>query len=326
MPLPRVWFERDPAPGYDDHLAQHVTMLGPAVATPDDPFSALIDAKGIVAGALRYTADVMDRSPTLLVIGRIGIGVDTVDLDAATQRGIAVCNAPDAPTVSTAEHATMLMLASAKRIERGQTRLRQGAPDLYGGHHGLELAGKHLGLIGFGRIARRVAAAALAMDMTVAAHDPYVDVEPPVEHAHSLEELAATADVISVHIPLTGETRGIFDDEFFAGCKRGAVFVNTARGGLVDQAALIRALDTGQIMAAGLDVTDPEPLPVDHPLLQRDDVVVTPHIATATDEGRRKNFEGGYFQVLDVLAGRRPQHLVNVGVWPDTMRRLEEER
>jgi len=324
MILPRVWFEREPVAPYRQHVLEQVTTLGPASATPDDPFSALPEAQGIVAGALEYTGEVMDRGPEVLVIGRTGIGVDSVDLEAATERGIAVCNAPNAPTISTAEHAVMLILAAAKRLERAQAGLRQGATDLYDVHHGIELAGKRLALVGYGRIARRVGRVASALDMSVATYDPYVAETPDaVEAADSMELLVADADVISVHVPLTAETAGLFGDDFYSWCKRGVVFVNTARGGLVDQDALMRALDAGIVGAAGLDVTDPEPLPPGHPLLLRDDVVVTPHVATATDLGRVKNFEGGYLQVLDVLAGRRPAHIVNPEVWPAVLTRLE---
>jgi phosphoglycerate dehydrogenase-like enzyme len=324
MTLPRVWFEREPVAPYRQHVLERVTTLGPAAATPNDPFSALAEAQGIVAGALKYTGEVMARGPEVLVIGRTGIGVDSVDLEAATERGIAVCNAPDAPTISTAEHAVTLILAAAKRLERAQTGLRQGSVDLYDVHHGLELAGKRLALVGYGRIARRVARVAMALDMTVATYDPYVaDAPEGVEAADSIDQLVAPADVISVHVPLTAETAGLCGEDFFSRCKRGVVFVNTARGGLVDHDALLGALEAGIVGAAGLDVTDPEPLPKGHPLLHRDDVVVTPHVATATDLGRVKNFEGGYLQVLDVLAGRRPAHLVNPEVWPAVLARLE---
>ncbi len=307
MTLPRVWFEREPVRSYRERVAAEVVALGPSTVSPDDPFADLLRAQGIVAGSLHYGGAVMDLAPDLLVIARTGIGVDTVDIHAATQRSIAVCNAPAAPTVSTAEHTVLLMLASAKRLERAQTGLRQGSQDLYGGHHGIELAGKRLALLGYGRIARRVARVAAALDMAVVVYDPFVDdASVQVERAGTIEEVVADADVISVHVPLTEDTAGMFGDEFFGWCKRGTVFINTARGGLVDQEALLRALDDGRVGAAGLDVTDPEPLAPEHPLLHRDDVVVTPHVATATDLGRLKNFEGAYLQVLDVLgdAGR----------------------
>lgn len=154
--------------------------------------------------------------------------------------------------------------------------------------------------------------------MEVAVFDAHLDPTGVDEHvmaAASVEELVKEADVVSVHIPLTETTRGTFDSGLFARFKPGAVFVNTARGGLVDLDALVDALDSGQLMSAGLDVTEPEPLPPDHPLLARDDVIVTPHVAAATPEARRANFIGAVEQVIDVLEGRRPPHLVNPQVW-----------
>jgi phosphoglycerate dehydrogenase-like enzyme len=154
--------------------------------------------------------------------------------------------------------------------------------------------------------------------MHVVAFDPYIDpaaAPAGVRLVGALDELLPVADVVSVHIPLTDASRGLFDPRRFAAMKRGAVFVNTARGGIVDQAALVAALDDGHLFAAGLDVTDPEPLPVGHPLLGRDDVVVTPHIASATADGKLRSLESAYEQALAVLHGDRPEHLVNPEAW-----------
>lgn len=320
MAQPKVWFERPVLADLRDGVAVRAEMLGPAEATPDDPYAALGGAVGIVASVHRYDADLMDRAPHLRVISRTGIGYDTVDLAAATGRGIAVCNAPDGPTVSTAEHAVTLMLMAAKQVRRAELGLRSGGSDFYARHVGLELRGRTLGLVGFGRIAREVAAIARGLGMEVSAYDPFIDTTatpPGTTLVPALEDLLAAADVVSVHVPLTPESRHLFDTSMFAAMKPGAVFVNTARGGLVDLDALAAALDEGHIFAAGLDVTDPEPLPPDHPLLARDDVVVTPHVAAATVEAKRRIFETAFSQVLQVLAGERPPHLVNPEVWDD---------
>jgi len=314
MAQPKVWFERPVLEDLADEVAAHVTVLGPATATPVDPFGAVGEAEGIVASTRRYDAAVMDRAPRLRVIARTGIGFDAVDVAAATERHIAVCNVPYGPTVSTAEHTVMLLLMAAKQVRRAELALRRGGVDHYAAHTGVEVRGKRLGLVGFGRIAREVAHMAAGLGLVVSAFDPRIDgagIPAGVTRAASLEELLAAADLVSVHVPLTAETRHLFGATAFAAMKPGALFVNTARGGLVDLAALEKALDSGRLSAAALDVTEPEPLPPDHPLLRRNDVVVTPHVAAATAEAKRRIFESAFAQVLDVLAGRRPAHLVN---------------
>jgi phosphoglycerate dehydrogenase-like enzyme len=315
--LPPVWFERAIVAELADEVAAQVTVLGPA--TDDDPYAGLEAANGAVASAGRYDAEVMDRAPGLRVIARTGIGYDRVDIAAASERGIAVCNTPDAPTVSTAEHAVALMLMVAKNVKQAEAALRDGrARGYYARHDAIELDGKSLGLVGFGRIARRVATICQGMGMHVATFDPFLsdaDVPPGVTRTSSLEGLLRMADVVSVHVPLTDESRGMIGGPQFHQMKPGAVFINAARGGIVDGGALVDALDTGRLLGAGLDVTEPEPLPPDHPLLGRPDVVVTPHIASATAECRVRIFRAAFGQVVAVLAGRRPEHLVNPDVW-----------
>ncbi len=306
MDRPAVWFERALLPGLAEEVEAAVRVLGPAAATPHDPHAALGEALGAVVGADHYDAAVMDRGPRLRVIARTGIGYDRVDLDAATARGIAVCNAPDGPTVPTAEHAVALMLAAAKGLHR---------PAGFAEHASLELDGKTLGLVGLGRIAARVARIAQSLGMSIQAYDPFVAVFPPGVRRVPTLAAALDADVVSVHVPLTPETRHLMGPGEFAAMRRGAIFVNTARGGLVDQDALAVALDSGQVRAAALDVTEPEPLPAGHPLAARDDVIVTPHVASATPEGKERMFRSAFEQVMQVLQGERPAHLVNPEVW-----------
>ncbi len=315
---PRVWFERRVLPELHDEIARRVTMLGPVTATPDDPYRHLASAEGAVVSSNVYDADVMDRGRGLRVIARTGIGFDKVDIEAATARGIAVCNAPDGPTVSTAEHAVALMLAAAKRVKRAEARLRAGETDLYARHDAIELAGKVLGLVGCGRIARRVAAIGASLGMEVLAHDPYLqphEFPAGVVAIPALGELLSRADVVSVHIPLTDQSRGLFGPEQFASMRAGSVFVNTSRGGIVDHDALVAVLASGRLLAAALDVTDPEPLPLDHPLLGRDDVIVTPHVASATAASKRRIQRTAFEQAMQVLGGQRPDHFVNPEVW-----------
>lgn len=314
---PLIWFERPVLPALAAVVDASCLVLGPG--TPADHYDGIDRAVAALAGSARFDEAAMDRAPGLRVIARTGIGYDSVDIGAATDRGIAVTNTPDGPTISTAEHAVMLILMAAKRVVPSVAALEAGSADnYYARQEGIELAGKTIGLIGLGRIARRVAAIAGAIGMRVVAFDPYIDpASAPVgvELAGTLDDLLPVADVVSVHIPLTDASRGVFDARRFAAMKRGAVFVNTARGGIVDQAALVAALDDGHLYGAGLDVTDPEPLPVGHPLLDRDDVVVTPHIASATADGKLRSLESAFEQALAVLHGERPEHLVNPEVW-----------
>ena len=313
---PRVWFERPVPAEMRAEIARACSIHGPE---PDDPFAGLADADAVVAGLARYDATFMDRAPRLRVIARTGIGYDAVDVAEATRRGIAVCNTPDGPTVSTAEHAVALMLMIAKNVKRAEAVLRAGTTSGYFARHtAIELDGKTLGLVGFGRIARRVARIANGIGMRVIAHDPFLPAAAfpdDVTAVASLRELLGRSDVVSVHVPLTDASRRMIGRQQLAWMKPGAVFVNTARGDLVDHDALLAALGSGHLAGAGLDVTSPEPLPPDHPLLARDDVVVTPHIASGTLEGRHRMFQAAFEQVIDVLEGRRPANLVDAGVW-----------
>jgi D-3-phosphoglycerate dehydrogenase / 2-oxoglutarate reductase len=303
--LPVLYVDREPPPGAAALVGARCTLRGPDI-------DAMASADGVIAGSTRWDAARLDLVPRVRVLSRSGIGYDSVDVIAATARGIVVCVAADAPTVSTAEHTVALILAAAKRLVPNQLRLRAGAGDYFAANRAIELSARTLGLVGYGRIARRVGRAAAALEMEVIACDPYVTAEaaPDVELV-TFTDLLRGADVISVHAPLTDETRHLLDAAAFAAMRQGVVFVNAARGGLVDQDALLAALEAGQVGAAALDVTDPEPLPVDHPLLHRDDVLVTPHVASATDVGKIRLYQHAIDNALLVLAGGRPAHVIN---------------
>jgi D-3-phosphoglycerate dehydrogenase / 2-oxoglutarate reductase len=315
--LPPIWFERPVLPALAPTVAARCTILGPATA--EDPYAALDTAVAAVVGAAPFGEAAMDRAPGLVVIARSGIGYDGIDVAAATRRGIAVCNTPDGPTISTAEHAITLMLLVAKNVTTAQAALRTGtAAGYYSRHDGIELDGKVLGLVGFGRIARRVARIAAGFGMRITTFDPYLPggiVPAGIDRVDTLDALLAGADVVSVHVPLTDESRGLFGAAQFAAMKPGAVFINTARGALVDQDALLEALEAGHLFGAGLDVTSPEPLPHGHPLLSRDDVVATPHVASATTDGKARILRVAFEQAMAVVEGHRPEHLVNPEVW-----------
>ncbi|MCY3539113.1 MAG: hydroxyacid dehydrogenase [bacterium] len=319
----RIWFERKVEADLLPLIPSSVEMLGPG--RDDDPLAGIETAQAALAARLAYNDQLFDQAPRLLGVFRTGIGYDSVDLEAATRRGIAACNVPEGPTVSTAEHSVALILAVAKKIKESGYRLRAGAGGYYSKHNAMELDGKTLGLVGFGRIARRVGTAAQGLGMKVLAYDPYLPAEAfpeDVGRAETLPELLAAGHVVSVHIPMSPENASMFDAAAFATMKKGAVFVNAARGGLVDQEALISALDSGHLFGAGLDVTHPEPLDPDHPLLHRTDVIVTPHIASSTPESRQRIFKAALDQAQMVLDGKRPPHLLNPSAWEGVLNRV----
>jgi len=252
----------------------------------------------------QWDAERFARFPDLRVISRMGIGYDNVDVAAANAAGVVVCNGPDSPTVSTAEHAMMLMLAVTKElpVHVASAAAGRGGPKVA---TSLELDGATLGLVGLGRIGSRVAVAARALGMDVIAHDPMLS-STSIDGVRfvELDELFRTSHVVSLHAPSTPATRHLVNAVSIATMRRGVYIVNCARGPLIDQEALLVALDDGQVAGAGLDVTDPEPLPVGHPLLDRSDVIITPHIASSTAAGRRRLFEHAVDNAVAVLAGR----------------------
>lgn len=281
----------------------------------------LAEAEAAIVGGIRWDGPRFDLAPQLRVLARTGIGVDAVDLDEATRRGVLVANTPDGPTVSTAEHAMALLFTVAKTIGPHQDRLRRATGGYALASTATELDGLTIGLLAYGRIARRVARIAAGIGMRVLICDPYLGQDdlpaddPASPEVVGFDELLARSDVLSLHAPLTEETSRIMDAEAFAACRPGVLFLNAARGGLVDHDALVAALDSGQVRAAGLDVTDPEPLDPSHTLLHRDNVVVTPHIASSTEIGRDRMLSMAIDQALQALSGQRPSHLVNDAVW-----------
>jgi D-3-phosphoglycerate dehydrogenase len=250
----------------------------------------LADADALVVrSATTVTAEVIAAAPRLRAIARAGTGVDNVDVAAATARGILVINAPGASSISVAELAMAQVLALARRLPAADASMKAGGWDK-ARFVGEEVRGKVLGLAGFGRIGRAVARRALAFDMIVIAHDPFVP--PAVGESNgvalvSLDELCARADYLSLHLPLTSQTRGMFDAARFAGCKRGVRLINTARGELVDEVALVAAIRECQVGGAAIDVFSCEPT-VDLTLQQLPQVIASPHVAASTHEGQER--------------------------------------
>lgn len=236
----------------------------------------------IVRSATLVDAALIAAGPKLRVIARAGVGVDNIDLEAARQRGIVVMNAPEATTTSVAELTLAGLLNLARHVSAADRSMKAGRWDKKA-FSGTELAAKTLGIVGFGRIGRRVARLAAAFDMRVLAHDAAtVTVEPPVRLV-SLDELCAEADYITLHVPVTPATLRLFDGARLARCRRGVRLVNTARGDLIDDRALLAALDSGHVGGAALDVFAHEP-PVDTTLTCHPAVVATPHVAASTIE------------------------------------------
>ena len=242
----------------------------------------------IVRSATKVTAPVIEAGRRLEVIGRAGAGVDTIDVDAATRRGVVVMNTPGGNTTAVAEHTMGLLLALARRLPAADVTLKAGRWEK-NRLQGVELLGKILGIVGLGRIGSEVARRALGFRMQVIAYDPYLTREAAdrlgVESVE-LDELLARADFVTIHTPLTGDTRHLLGETELARLKPGARIINCARGGLIDEQALVRAIQSGRVAGAALDVFEQEPPPADHPLLKLDQVIVTPHLGAATDEAQ----------------------------------------
>ncbi|MSR07206.1 MAG: hypothetical protein EXR93_09100 [Gemmatimonadetes bacterium] len=262
-----------------------------AAGKPDQLAQILPRAHALlVRSETKVTEAMLALAPLLRVVGRAGTGVDNVDVDAATRRGIAVLNTPGGNTVSAAEQAVALMLALVRRVPWAAESMRRGEWDRkkFGG---IELRDKVLGLVGLGRIGAHVASVARALGMDVLAHDPFLSEDRAREMGVSLcglDDLLARADVVSLHLPLTAETKNLIDARRLSLMKPSSVLVNTARGGLVDEAALLEAVTAGKLAGAALDVFEQEPLPKESPLRGSDRLILTPHLAASTTEAQER--------------------------------------
>ena len=304
--------------------ACEVVEFGPGA----DLGEALTTAEALVVrSATRVDAGMIASAPKLRVIGRAGVGVDNVDVDAATAAGIVVCNAPEANVVSAAEHALALMLSLARHVSAAERSLRDGLWERER-FAGIELDGKTLSLLGFGRIGRLVATRARALGMQIVAYDPYVTVERMgelgVDGAVTIEAALEAADVVSLHLPVNDATRGLIDSTRLALLKPGALLVNAARGALIDEAALVAALESGQLGGAALDVFSKEPLAADSPLRTAPNLVLTPHLAGSTAEAQDRAGVVVAEQVVAALGGRPVAHALNLPYVPEDERRALE--
>ena len=324
--LTHVWVE---APFFSDeleNLPSDVEVLYPPDASAPE-YDNAGPAQAIFASSLvQYDAAFFAVMPNVGMVQRTGIGVDNVNLDDATAAGVVVCNTPDGPTESTAEHTVALMLNLAKRVKQGNANLAQGK---FGPRSGIlmgaEVMGKTIGLVGLGRIGKRVAQICIiGFSMNVLAYDPYVTEEVARELGVTLTDLdtvVSQSDYVSVHAPVTPDTVHIMNRERIILMKPSAYLLNLARGPLVDPDALLEAVDSGKIAGAGIDVFEPEPPPVDSPLRDHPLIVATPHGATLTVDGRVRIEEMAVANVVAYFDGHKPVNIVNPAVWESPQRR-----
>lgn len=313
MPLKIVVADKLPSVALD---AIHALGWETAVTTgqPVEALHAgLADADGLVVrSATKVTADLIGRAPRLRAIARAGTGVDTIDVAAATARGIAVMNSPGANAVSVAELAMGLMLSLVRKLPAADASMK-AAEWQKNRFSGWELRGRTLGIVGFGKIGQEVARRARAFEMTVVAHDPYISADVARDLGVTLldlDDLIGRADILSLHAPKSNETRHLLNDARLAACRPGVFIVNTARGELVDSSALLAALESGHVRGAALDVHEVEP-PTDHRLPSHANVIATPHIAASTEEGQERASLEAVSAMCDYLQTGRIRNAVN---------------
>lgn len=305
--------------------------IEPEVATGLDEEALVARVPGyhalVVRSATRITRRVIEAGDALRVVGRAGVGVDNVDRDAATERGVVVMNTPTGNTTTTGELAISLLLALSRHLPRADRRVRSGTWSKKG-LVGTEVTGKRLGVIGLGRIGRVVADRARGLKMEVVAHDPYLasaGKSSPVEGVElvDLEDLIESSDYITLHVPLTDSTRGLLSRERLQRTRPGVRIINAARGGLVDEAALLELLESGHIAGAALDVLAEEPPGTEHPLVGRDDVILTPHLGASSREAQHNVAVGVAGQISDLLLDGVASNAVNApGLPAATLQRL----
>jgi D-3-phosphoglycerate dehydrogenase len=271
----------------------------------------------VVRSGTKVTARVIEAAESLQVVGRAGVGVDNIDVEAATQRGILVVNAPDGNSIAAAEHTIALMFALARNVPQAYASLTAHKWERKK-FMGVEVTGKTLGIVGMGRIGRHVARRGRGLEMRVIAYDPYISgdlAEKMGVEMLDLDNVLAQADFITIHVPKTKDTLGLISARELSLCKPTAMLINCARGGIVDEDALLKALDAGQLAGAALDVFSTEP-PLESPLLDHPKVVVTPHLGASTKEAQVAVAYDVARQVVDILAGRPAAHPVNAPVIP----------
>ena len=303
-----------------ERLREHVETDVKLGLSPDELGAVIGDYEAlIVRSATKVDAGLLERAENLKVVGRAGIGLDNVDVDAATRQGILVVNAPQSNVISAAEHTMALLLAQARNIPKAHTALASGSWERER-WQGVELHGKTLGIVGLGRVGTLVAQRANAFGMRLIAYDPYVSAaraaQMGVELVDAVIEVCRRSDFLTIHLPKTPETTGIISEPELTAVKPGIRIVNTARGGLIDEDALVAALADGRVAGAAVDVFVNEPV-TDHPLFRFDNVVVTPHLGASTAEAQDKAGLAIAEQILLALRGEFVPYAVNLDVGAD---------
>ena len=284
-----------------------------AQATPEAILKVAVPADALLVTYAKITADMIEQMTRCRIISRFGIGVDNVDLDAATAAGIVVTKVPDYCIDEVSDHAMALLLALVRKIPASNTQVHAGRWEMKAVVPIHRLKGRILGLVGFGRIPRLLAPKARAFGLRVIVHDPLVQADVIArEHVDlvDFDELLAQSDYVSIHTPLLPETRNLFNGDLFGRMKPGAYLINTARGPIVDEQALARALDAGQLAGAALDVMPQEP-PAGSPLLGRENVIITPHTSFYSEESLLELQRKAAQEVADVLTGKPAKNPVN---------------
>ena len=282
--------------------------------TPDELKKVIKDYDALlVRSSTKVTKDIINSGDKLKIIGRAGVGLDNVDVDAASKKGVIVVNTPGGNTISTAEHTFSMMLALSRNIPQADLSVKRGDWERKK-FMGVELYGKILGIVGLGRIGTEVAKRAISFEMRVVAFDPYLSFERAKElgiESVDLQSLLKQSDYITVHTPLTDETKHVISDKEFAIMKKGVRIINCARGGIIDEAALIKAIESGKVAGAALDVYEEEP-PKNSKLLKLDKIVLTPHLGASTEEAQVNVAIDIANTVRDMLLGRCVRNAVNM--------------
>jgi D-3-phosphoglycerate dehydrogenase / 2-oxoglutarate reductase len=308
------------------HLRQHAEVDVKTGMAPGELIAIIPNYDALVVRSeTKVTAEVIDAGTRLQVIGRAGVGIDNIDVAAATRRGIVVVNAPTGNNIAAAEHTIGMMLAVARHIPQAYLSLRSGAWKR-SAFIGVELRDKILGVVGLGKIGTEVAKRAQGLEMKVIAYDPYLSAEHAKTlgiEAVSLDDLVQRSDFITIHVPLTSQTRNLIGAEQMRRMKPTVRLINCARGGIIDESALLQALDAGVVAGAALDVFTREPLPPNDPLLKHDRIVVTPHLAGSTVEAQVGVALDVAEQIVAVLQGKSARYAVNAPViLPEAMELL----
>lgn len=302
-----------------DALTPHAEVDVRLGLPPDELLAAIGEYDALVVRSeTKVTAEVIEAGKKLQVVGRAGVGVDNIDLEAATRRGVIVVNAPLGNTISAAEHAIGLMLALARHIPAGSASLREGRWERKR-FVGTEVRGKTMGVVGLGQVGSEVARRARGLEMRVLAHDPFVSEERAQAlgaEMVSLEDLLAQADVVSLHTRLTADTRHLIGEEQLKLVKPTVRIINTARGPLIDEDALARAIDEGRVAGAAVDVFAKEPPPADNVLVKNERVLVTPHLGASTTEAQERVAVDVAEQIITVLNGQPARYAVNAPLIP----------